>query len=308
MQQKIKLKQERDFGSVIGDSLKFIKQNFKSFFGNMLIVVGPFLLISALSYAFANTYLQAFKANPMGGINYSALLIPGSVFLIFSFLSSSLMYSYVYNYINLYEKNAEGEAITLSQITTSIKATLLKIMGAMVSITLVTLAVMGILTLILYLLMTALGVAGGIIIGFAIFFGAIIYLPILVYFLSSGFYLVVRDGMSMLPALGQVKNYMKNNFWWTWLLMVIVVISLMIINGLFSLPVTVITLIDTFKRHDMSNQSEGNSALLLALYTLSMFLTTIISSINSVVSVFQYTSLEEKQEGKGLLERIDDIK
>lgn len=310
MQQKIQFKQERDFGSVLGDSLKFIKQNFKSFFGNLIIIVGPFLLLMGLSYGYMQSSLNSFRTNPMGGLsNFTAdYFISIGAMLVFSFITHTLLLSYVYHYLGLYNDKPIEEKITLSEIGARMKSNIGSVIGSILLFSLAFGAVIGIITLVCIAIVALLGIGGGILIGFAVFFAILIFMPILFYFIPAGFYLVVRDKMSIFSALGKVRKYMKDNFWWTWLIMVVVMISLMILNVLFSLPATVVSMIDMFSGLNRTETQNDHSIILLVLYTVSIFLTTCASSIGNITSAFHYMSLEEKQEGKGLLERIDEIK
>ena len=108
MEQKINFKQERDFGSVLGDALKFIKQNFRSFFGSVIVIVGPFLLLMGLGYGYMQQGLLAFRQNPLGGFkNFNAeFVIAMIIVVIFGLLVNVLLNSVVYAYMGLYsEKN-----------------------------------------------------------------------------------------------------------------------------------------------------------------------------------------------------------
>ena len=72
-QQKINFRQERDFSSVLGDSLKFLKQNFKPFFASIILIVGPLILLMGLLYAYVQTTvmgnLQQNPSNPLAIFN-----------------------------------------------------------------------------------------------------------------------------------------------------------------------------------------------------------------------------------------------
>ena len=104
---------------------------------------------------------------------------------------------------------------------------------------------------------------------------------------------------------------MKGNFWWTWVIIVVGSFALSIINMLFTLPASILSLIGTFSRLEGSydgGSSAGTSVALIILYTIGMFLSSFTSSVLLVISAFNFLSHEEIQEGKGLFSKIDEIK
>ncbi|MBA3971747.1 MAG: hypothetical protein H0X46_06305, partial [Bacteroidetes bacterium] len=77
--EKINLQQSRDFGETFNVSVKLLRQNFKLFFQCMLLLAGPFILLSAISGAFyqasALSVSPVAMSNPMNilqkfGITY----------------------------------------------------------------------------------------------------------------------------------------------------------------------------------------------------------------------------------------------
>ena len=129
-------------------------------------------------------------------------------------------------------------------------------------------------------------------------------MPVLSYFVPASFYLVIRDHVFIYNAMGTVRKYLSGNFWWTWLIMVVVLISLFVLQTIFSLPATTLTLMKVFNR---SQESGDNSVLMMTLYTIGMFLTYCTYSITQIISAFNFMSHEEKHEGKGLQSRIEEI-
>lgn len=313
MEQKINFKQERDFGSVLGDALKFIKQNFRSFFGSVIVIVGPFLLLMGLGYGYMQQGLLAFRQNPLGGFkNFNAeFVIAMIIVVIFGLLVNVLLNSVVYAYMGLYSEKNPGEKITISEVGQMVRKRIGLMIGSVLTITVLFSFILGIIVLICVGIVAALGMGGGILVGFIIFFSLAIFIPIIYYFMPASFYVIIRDDVFIFEAMGKVRKYLKDNFWWTWLIMVVTIIALSILNFFFNLPATVISMMDTFSRiKELSQVGEqsDNSFLLTMFYTLGIFLTSCASTIGHVISAFNFLSQEEKHEGKGLLERIEEIK
>ena len=313
MEQKINFKQERDFGTVLGDALKFIKQNFKSFFGNVIVIVGPFLLLMGLGYGYMQQGLLAFRQNPLGGFkNFNAeFIIAIIVVVLFGLIVNVLLNSVVFAYMGLYSEKNIGEKITISEVGQIVRKRMGLMIGSVLTITVLFSFIIGIIVLICAGIIAGLGVGGGILVGFIVFFSFAIFIPILYYFMPASFYVIIRDDVFIFEAMGKVRKYLKDNFWWTWLIMVVTIIAISILNFFFNLPATVISMMDTFSRiKDLSQvgTQNDNSFLLTLFYTLGIFLTSCASTIGHVISAFNFLSQEEKHEGKGLLERIEEIK
>ena len=306
-QQKINFRQERDFGGVLGDSLTFLKQNFRSFFASVICIVGPLILLMGLLYAYIQTTMlnniQTDPSNPFGRFNGDYFMSIGSV-IICGFLSNILLSSVSYNYMCLYNEKAAGEKITVSEVATKLWNNIGRLVISAIVFLLTIILVLTILTLICIGMFTGLGVGGAVFIGLTVFFSFIIFIPILSYLVPASFYLVVRDNVFIYSAIGTTRKYLSGNFWWTWLIMVVVFISLFVLQTLFNLPATVITMMKVFNR---SQESGDNSVLMMTLYTVGMFLTYCTYSITQIISAFNFMSHEEKYEGKGLQSKIEEI-
>src|ERR1700739_1981383 len=71
--EKIELRKVRDFGTLFNDSIAFLRINYKSFFGTILFLAGPFILMTGL----LSGYMQSLQSKLMGG-NLFNFLKPGS--------------------------------------------------------------------------------------------------------------------------------------------------------------------------------------------------------------------------------------
>ncbi|MBA4239738.1 MAG: hypothetical protein C0448_03360 [Sphingobacteriaceae bacterium] len=312
-QQKIEFRRERDFGSILGDSLKFIKQNFKSFFGSVILIVGPFILLMGLGYAYMQTSMMNMMyskpSNPLAMFDSTYFLSIG-VMMFCGLLANILLSGVVYNYMIIYQEKQFGEAITVSEVGKRVWSNIGRLTIASIIFIIVFILILTILVLIGVGFVSMLGAVAGVLLALALIFGLLIFTPVLTYFIPASFFVVVRDNLSIFSSMTKVKKYLSGNFWWTWLIMVVALFGLGILQMLFNLPASIVTMTNTFTRmSDMSNvQPEaGNNILLMVFYTLGMFLTYCTSSISHLISAFNFMSHEEQHEGKGLMSRIDEI-
>lgn len=326
MQQKIEFRKDRDFSLVLGDAIKFVRQNFKSLFGSIIFITGPFILMTGVAYGYMQSTMLS--QNPLlgstrGGFRSMASMYESTytatyflaiaVLIICGILVNVLLNSVVYNYMGLYNEKPFGEKITIAEVGARVWSSLGRMIGSMLLLSLV----MGVIGLVVVLIFAGIisvtGVVGGILIGLLVFFALLLFMPVLVYFIPAAFYVVVRDGNFIFPALGKVKRYLSGSFWWTWLIMVVALIAIGILQTLFSLPATIMVFSQTFTR--MQHLTDGSamaetspSILLIVFYTIAMFLTTCTSSILNLICAFNFLGHEEKHEGKGILSRMDEIK
>lgn len=310
--QKIEFRKERDFGSILGDAIRFIKQNFRSFFGSVILLVGPFILINGIIYGYIQTTIRSVAMDPMRAGN----LFDGDYFfsigLLFmlSLFTNILLSSLVYNYMCIYNEMPEGYSISVSEVGKRVWSNIGRLTGSFMAFLVLSVIVVLAIVLIFIGLGSMLGVGFSILLGFLTFFAMAIFLPVIMYWIPAGFFVVVRDNLFIFNALGKVRRYLSGNFWWTWLVMVVTLIALGIIQTIFNLPASIITLMDSFSRMkggaDAATE-QSSSVLLISLYTFGLFFSTCTYTISHLISAFNFLSHEEKHEGKGLLSRIDEI-
>lgn len=311
--QKIEFRKERDFGSTLGDSLKFIKQNFKSFFASIILIVGPFILVMGVGYAYMQASMMNMMyskpSNPLAIFNSSYFLSIG-IMMFCGVLANILLSGVVYNYMIIYNEKSIDEKITVSEVGKRVWSNIGRLTIASIVFIFTLILVLTVAVLIGVGFVSMLGAVAGVLLALLLIFGMIIYTPVLAYFIPAAFFVVVRDGDSIFSSMGKVRKYLSGNFWWTWLIMTVAIISLGILQMLFNLPASIVSMMSTFSRISSLENVQpdaSNNMLLLVFYTLGMFLTYCTSSISHLISAFNFMSHEEQHEGKGLMSRIDEI-
>jgi hypothetical protein len=316
-QQKIEFRRERDFGGVLGDSLKFLKQNFKSFFASVIFIVGPFILLMGLGYAYMQTSMldagyrlggaNAYGAGRLDVFNSTYFMSIGvSVFC--GLLASILLSAVVYNYMLLYQEKPLGEQITVSEVGKKVWESIGRLTASSFAFFIVAILVVGVTVVICIGIITILGFGGGLLIGLAVIVLGIIYTPVISYLIPAAFFVVVRDGEFIFTAMGKVRKYLSGNFWWTWLIMIVTMIALAVLQMVFNLPASGLAMVKMFSRvNGTLPGDQDNNILLMALYTIGIFLTYCTTSISHLIAAFNFMSHEEKHEGQGLMSRINEI-
>ncbi len=314
MEQKVKInfQQERDFGTIFSDTLSFLKQNFKSFFSSVILIVGPIILVMGLAYAFIQTTImsaftqQRDPSNPFGMFTQDYFMALATIMLC-GFISNILLSAVSYNYLALYQEKPIDEPITVSEVAKRVWDNIGRLLISSLVFLLVVLLTIGVLVLVSVGLFSGMGIGFIILICFLLFIAAAIIMPVISYFIPASFYVVVRDNLFIFPAMAKVKKYLSGNFWWTWLIMVVAMIALGILQGIFNLPATILSMGKMFSRISSGNTESDSSILLMVFYTLGMFLTYCMYSITHIIAAFNFMSHEEKHEGKGMMAQIESI-
>jgi hypothetical protein len=309
--QKIEFRKEREFTGVLGDSIAFLKQNFKSLFSAILLIVGPVVLLSGLVYSFMQTSMLSNTVGRPGDIFTQTYFISIGVVYLLMLINSILLNSVVFNYMVLYQEKPAGEKITVSEVGARVWSNIGRVLGSMALLLIILIAIIVVVALI-GVGFASMGAFGFVLLILAGLCCALIFGPVLTYYLSAGFFVVVRDNLMIVPAFGKVSSYMRGNFWWTWLILVVALIALSIVQIVFNLPATVLTMTETFTRVRQITEGAAagsdHSVLLIIFYTLGRFLSTCSYAILHLICAFNFLSHEEKQEGQGILGRIEEIK
>jgi len=313
---KISFQKERDFSALFSDTLSFLKQNFKSFFGSILLIAGPFLLISgaALGYLQSGSlYMRGYS--PYGGfggkVDVGMIITIVSIVAFSTLVGSMVLYCTVFNYMLLYNEKPEGERVTVSEVGRKVLESIWRTLGSFLILILVFGLLVAIIALAAVGIGYGLGLVGTVLVGFGAIVAIIIFGPPLGYVFQAMFFVVIRDRIIGMSAFAKVWNYMKGNFWWTWVAIVTASTTLYVINLIFTLPATIYALVGTFSRMQTNDLGEGTSnasVTLIILYTISMFFSYFTASIMQVLCAFNFLSHEEAKEGKGLFSKIDEIK
>ncbi|MGZ3884507.1 MAG: hypothetical protein ACXVDK_17635 [Bacteroidia bacterium] len=276
---------------------------------SIFLIAGPFLLICGVSMGYMQTSLTGISRGIFTGRGFSNLYLELSVALFFAFVGQVVLNSVVYNYMLLYNSKSPGEPITVAEVGRSVLSNVGKLLGAVLSLTLIIIVIGVVISFVFIGIGGSLGIFGGVIIGLAIFAAIMIYAPILMYLFPSALFVVVRDGDTVFNGWGKAVKYLKGNFWWTWLIMVVALVSFYIVNLVFTLPATIVAMVCIFTRASGQDYSGDDRSLwLILLYTFGLFMSYCLSSFLLVLCAFNFLGHEEKNEGNSLFSKIEEIK
>jgi len=299
----IEFRKLRDFGQIFTDVSRFFKFNFKTIFLCVLLIPGPLFLIAG---AF-NGYLQSMGSNPSKLLGMGILrdpmeafsqiitvMLPYVIFLVLGGLASTAT---INRYFILYQQKSENNSITVSDIIKYLPADMWRLFYNSLLLGLVSL-----LFLIPIGLIAMIPFLGA----FVIIVAALIGGPQLAYAITVGNYLVLRDEISITRAISKAWGYMRDNFWWTWLIVVCAALIVGIIGAIFTLPMTIMTVVNNFSRSDM-DVIGNNTILYVVLGAITVLGPQLLTPINALFSVMAYHSYEEKEEGTAINEKINQI-
>jgi hypothetical protein len=304
--EKINFRVTRDFGETFNVSVKFIRQNFKLFFQSLIFIAGPFILMSAIAGAFYQTNaISVMSINKFSGVN-NPLAQYGLTFMIFlvaAVIANIILIGTVFAFmINYMEKGPHGFTVN------DVARTLIKNIGNMLSVfftlTIIMVIILAVIVGIIIGMMGPVPVFGVLLIlGFVI--GMIILFPPLIWQLSVVYLVKMQEDKGVFQSYGRTREVMRNNFWWTWVIVVCSTLAIGIAGFIFTLPQLIYQVILMFS-HMKSGNTE-TSIPFMVVATICTFCSTLLYSALYIINGFHYYSLAEKKDGIGLIERINEI-
>ncbi|MCZ4694966.1 hypothetical protein DWB61_08185 [Ancylomarina euxinus] len=273
----LNLHEKREFGDVISAIFLFLKQNLGRIFKILIIYVAPFALLYGISSSIGSYKILSSIGNgnaldPFANFN-SAILLS----YVFMFLSYTMVYGVILEYMKLYQ--AEGPQFNLSRVGTELMKDTRKILW--------TSFIVGLLT----------------VVGFIFFLIPGIFLGVCFSLVLS---IRIFENISLGDALGRSFKLIKNNWWWTFLILFIVGLIAGVLQMVFGIPVTIYQGISAL--HMTQNGGmELNQPLMILLYTIASLGTVMLQTLPIMGIAFQYFNLVEEKESANLLKELETI-
>ncbi len=300
---KIEFRKSRDFGQLFTAVMNFIKFNFKSVMVCMILIPGPLFLIAGCFYG----YMQALGTDPSKMVGFGMFRDPFNAmmdiframlpYFLFLFLGALASTATVNRFFILYQQRSENNSISVGDIMKHLPADIWRLFYNNLLLGVLMLAFfipIGIIAMIPFL---------GI---FAIVVAALLAGPQIAYAIIAGNYLVLRDEILITAAISKAWRYMRGNFWWTWLIVVVGSLIVGVISVVFTLPNTILTVFNTITRMN-TNASDNNTLLYVIFGSLAILGPQLLTPITRLFSVLTYHSYEEKEEGTSIKEKIDQL-
>ncbi|MBL7919962.1 MAG: hypothetical protein JNJ40_06585 [Bacteroidia bacterium] len=319
MEQKISYRKVRDLGAIFSATFGFIKQNFKPFFGSILFLAGPFIIVGAA----VSAYMVGSSANIARMLRnmdefYGNMILSYLFSIIFYFIGITIYNVVINKNILTNEKLEPGESLKLNHSMSNFFNDFWRMLGNMLLLTLFLIIAFVVIALVFggLIALSGAGGSGGavavtVIMVLVVFFGLLLFGPILSYIPLAALFVCQRDGINIGAALRKVFYYLKGNFWMTWVVSMVALICYMVMGFFVQIPVFIISAASTFSRLKSVSAygEEDNSATLLMVVVIiiSSLLSYCVMSVYYLMTVYQYTNLEEKKEGSAIIEKINQI-
>ena len=317
MKNNFKLARTRDIGALFGDTFTYLKLNFKSFFGTILVFAGPFFLLNSLASSFI---FRISMGNMLGYSNpmqmLSDMALPFFLVILFSILGSAVYNTVVNEYMLIMDESPEGDKPGPSAIRQRFFSSFWRNLGTMFLVMLFSIIVYLLSALILgvvIFLFKSMGVVGVLLMVLLFMFLFIIILPVYMYMIVAIVFTGQRHKIGFFSAYGKVMSYLRGNFWITWVMSFLGGLTTYILIILAYLPVYVFTAVSFFTRMNLNNLDAVNNIqnevpiCVTIITSVVSLLIVCISSIYLVMMNFHSAGLEEKATGKNLLDKIDSL-
>jgi hypothetical protein len=268
MQPKVELAQIRNTGEIVDDSILLFKQNWKPLLKTYFIICGFFWAAGLIIAVFNQT--KTFQLQEQGESIYS---ITYFCTILFSFINYTFISLTALSFLTLYREKG-NVAPTVEEVWGYVKYYLLRVFSS--SVLLVALLAIGLVFCVL---------------------PGIYFMPVFSLITT----IMVIENADLGYSFNQGFRLIKNNWWQTFgvmLVMGIIVFSAMI---LLIIPVTIIVAI-ILASINTNNAHIISMATVLTLHSLEFLYLLPTISIALV-----YFSLNEKKDDNGLLERINGL-
>jgi hypothetical protein len=277
MEKLVDFKQDREFGDVLNATFVFLKQNFKPLGKVLLIYASPFIIMTAIVYAFFNVSMYS---NILGsGMNIFNMMgrVSGYAFLyiVLALTSYTIFNGLLYSYVKLYNERGFGnfEPIDVWKLTLK---NFFAILGSQI--------IFGIIVTVGFILLIIPG----------------IYLAVS---LSLLLVALIIEGKGFGEAFSRSILLTHKRWWWTFLLLLVIYIIILVINYIFSIPMIILQ--STIMFHGGDTQS------FKMLYAFFVAFTQVISYISYMIPMialaFHYYSIVESIERPSLHDEIENI-
>ncbi|MDN3593790.1 hypothetical protein [Zunongwangia endophytica] len=276
-----RFRKTRDFGDLLSDTFKFIRENAKNFFSINLKVCAPFLVALILTNAYY-TYMTI-GIGFEGYTNLTGFLIPALINMLALFVYITALYLSVFNYVKSYIAN--NGIVSEEDVKNGLKNDL----GSGLAINLIVAMLIFIAFIFLIIPSIYLGVV------------FTVALPILVF-----------EQKSVGDTISSCFKLIKDNWWITFGLLIVFGIIMYVINVVFQLPLIVYMLVNMISGIDagvetIAENMENKDPIMMILSILASIAQYILYIITPLFMSLVYFNLHEEKNFTGTFESIDKL-
>lgn len=311
----IDFKKERNFSQKLNVTFEFLSQNFKPIGKNLLLIAGPFALLTGICYSIYQTYtfgaaMQAGTGAIGTGPGPENLVLLGAAtigMVFFSFISLTLVVAIVMRHIQQYVK--EGHChIDRKEVWRNLGRDFFRVLGTSISIFLALMIATG--AFIVPMVVLSQGNPNPVLIaimGLLLFFSVLIVVPAftLLYPIRS------MERKNIFSAFDRMFKLLSGKWLSTAGLVIVVVIIQSVMSIVFAVPMYIMMFMQVMHMQGGEGAAESPGVVYEVLFSLSSGISMLGSfalySIMFIAITFQYFNLVERKEASGLLERLESF-
>lgn len=291
MNEYIEFKKQRELGDILSDTFAFLRSQFKPFFTTFFKIVGPYLLVMMICLAaymyFAGDSFNTILAGAGTGsfdetANFATIFVVAILYMISLVTVYVMSQSTALHYIKSYA-NGKGETNF-----DEIKSDVYKRFGSFLG-----LGFLVVLSVMVGILVCCIP-------------GIYLWVP-----LALSFSILVFDQMGATESYGHSFKLVKDEWWITFVTLVIVIIIVTIASYAFSIPMAIYQYV---KMGVFSGELDAESMydifqdpIYLILNMISAVAQFLLNLISVIAGAFIYFNLNEKKNFTGTYERIQDL-
>lgn len=283
--QYIQFKKQRELGDVITDTFSFLRQEYKPLLQMIIKLVGPAFILLALaigyySYVTMGTFDSGLTV-AISTENPAGIFVALFILLISVLIFMGMLYGTVLHFIKSY---IEHDGMVVPE---EVKQGTMNDFGSLIGLSLL--------------------------IGIMLFFGFMLcVIPGIFLFvpLSFSFSILVFERKSISNAISASFDLVKDNWWMTFLSLVVIAILVYIISIVFSIPMIFYMFIKGFalsQEGSVANPEELFDWVYVLLSVFSSLVQYLLYTITTIALAFIYFNLREKKYFTGTYEAIDNL-
>lgn len=300
--EKINFNQRLDFTETFNIGIKFIRQNFFPLMKCLLFIAGPFVLMAAMASAYYQK--SVFSVDYLKSGNLSEIGVQLVILLATTILSSLTIVGTVYEYIIFYMAYGK-DGFDVNDIGKALFKDIGNIFWTFFG-TFLLMLIAGFVIAIIFFVFSKIAIPVLVIFMILFFIGLFIIMFPMMFVLTSIYLIRLKDEYTLMESISHALYVMKGNFWWTWIIMFCVYLSMMLVQMIFVIPQSIMSMMMMVST--LSGEAAGETSIaFLIVSAAGTFFSQLAYFIFLVFAAVHYFSLYEKKEGKGLMDRIDEI-
>lgn len=275
----IELRQQRDFSAVISTGFQFIRQNWKELYRPLVFICLPIYLVASVLFGsfFRTVFAGAQGGDVAGMMAGMGTMMVGYVLMALSML---LLYSLVYEYMRFYMVN-KGLKPTMGELWKETSKQLVSYFAI------------------------------GLLAGFIASFGIILFLVGAIWLgivFTMAFPLRAFERAEIGDCIGRSFKVIKGRWWMTFGLVIVLTMLIGFISYIVYLPFLLFTGFSAMSSADtMADPAERMRWAMTGIMIIGGVANVLLMPFLQVPIGLHALSLIEEKEGRGLMDRVDDL-